>query len=83
MSCSILVWKEEPESPLSYNEVSLDATFYQTPLEEFGAKLEADLATSEYEEADGASEGNHDEDLADLEDFIDVDLKELIKSGKF
>lgn len=89
MSCPLIVWKEEPESPLSYNEGSLEATFYQTPLEEFGAKLEADLAYSDYEEkAEVTSQDAHeniddeDEVLADLEELIDLDLKELIKNGK-
>lgn len=79
----MMVWKEEPESPLSYDEVSLDATLYQTPLEEFGAKLEADLALTKYEEAEVASQEDEDEDLEDLEDFIDVHFKELIKNGKY
>lgn len=83
MSCPLLVWKEEPESPLSINEGSLDATLYQTPLEEFGAKLEADLALSKFEVADVASPENENEYLADLEDIINLELKELIKSGKY
>lgn len=83
MSCSLLVWKEEPESPLGYHEASLDVTLYQTPLEEFGAKLEADLAFSRFDDKEVASPESLVEDLADLEDIISLDLKDFIKTGKY
>lgn len=83
MSCSLQVFKEEPASPVDCNDVSLDATLYQTPLDEFGAKLEADLAVSGYQAEDEvASYDDDDEVLADLEELIDIEFKELIKDGK-
>lgn len=78
MSSSMLLWKEEPVSPLSSaDEASLlDATFYQTSLEQYDEiKLEADLATCESK----AEVASHI--LENLENLMDLD--DLIKEGRY
>lgn len=77
MSCaSILVWKEEPLSPLSNDELSWlsDDTFYQTSSEhDVDVKFENDYVSCE-NKAEIASLM-----LENLEKLINLD--ELIKEG--
>ncbi|KAJ8919834.1 hypothetical protein NQ315_006363 [Exocentrus adspersus] len=73
---SVLLWKEEPVSPLSYDEASLlDTTFYQTSLEECDLKVEFDLTPCETK-AEVASQI-----LENLENLMDLD--DLIKEEPF
>lgn len=78
MSCApFIVWKEEPLSPLSNEEVSWlsDDTFYQTSEEHDVIKFEDDLVPCE-SKAEVASLM-----LENLENLINLD--ELIKEGRY
>ncbi|XP_018569179.1 activating transcription factor of chaperone isoform X1 [Anoplophora glabripennis] len=74
---SVLLWKEEPASPLSYDEVTLlDTTFYQTtPEDPYDIKFESDLTPCE-SKAEVASQI-----LENLENLMDLD--DLIKEEPF
>lgn len=72
---SVLLWKEEPVSPLNCDEATLlDTTFYQ-PLDPYDIKFESDLTPCE-SKAEVASQI-----LENLENLMDLD--DLIKEGKF
>lgn len=68
---SVLLWKEEPVSPLSCEEASLDDTFYDTSLDDL--KFENDNFEACESKAEFASHI-----LENLENLVDLD--ELIKA---
>ncbi|XP_023013043.2 bZIP transcription factor crc isoform X1 [Leptinotarsa decemlineata] len=73
---SVLLWKEEPRSPFDFDEASLvDVSLYQTSLDQYDIKFDADLAACESK----AEVASHI--LENLENLMDLD--DLIKEESF